>query len=159
MSCLSIAQTTHSEQVAQPIQMQLHVDLSPAERYAYSAAEWIASHRSTFRALMAFMHRQVDAGNPRTQREKVLSWAADQGIEMTDVADLKRNHNLYAALTRYMVMLRPRLARTIHFRESDLDAIDMVAIWRECVDPNTTFFARDRNEARYLVDIDDVSAQ
>lgn len=136
----------------QGTQLRIHWDLSDGERYAYDAAYWVRDHAAAFKALMAFMHRQVDAGNPCTTRSDVLAYARESGIEMSAVADVKRDHNLYAGLTRYMVMLRPRLARTIRFRESKLDPVDMRAVWHEVVKSDTIFLARDRREAQRKVD-------
>ena len=140
-------------------QMQIHWDLNTPERYAYSGAEWIAGHWKGFVETMAFIHSRVDAGDPRTTRSDVFAWAKQTGMEMSDVAEVVRNHNLYAVLTRYMVMLRPRLCRTIHFKHSGLDDIDLAAIWHEVVRPETVFFARDAEEAKRLVEMGDSSAQ
>ena len=149
-------QTT--EQQIGPIQMQIHWDLTDGERYAYDAAYWVRDNKATFQALMAYMHRQVDAGNPCTTRSDVLSYARESGMEMSVIADVKRDHNLYAGLTRYMVMLRPRLARTIGFRKSKLDPVDMVAVWHEVVNAGTFFLARDRKEAQRMVELNDAAA-
>lgn len=78
---------------------------------------------------------------------------------MSDVACVVRNHNLYAGITRYMVMLRPRLCRTVHFKRSEMDDLDLVAIWREVAKPEVVFYARDVEEARRLVEMGDASAQ
>lgn len=144
--------------VPEGIQMQIHWDLSDGERYAHDAARWVRDHKAAFRALMSYMHGQVDAGNPCTTREDALSYAREKGMEVSVIADIKRDHNLYAGLTRYMVMLRPRLARTIRFRKSKMDPVDMVAIWHEVVDSRTFFFARDRMEAQRMVEIGSAEA-
>ena len=138
---------------AKAVQMRIHWDLSDAERRIYDAAYWVRDHGSAFKALMAFMHRQVDAGNPCTTRDDVLAYAREAHLGMSLSDDLKRDHNLYAALTRYMVMLRPRLARTIRFRKSRMDDYDMAAIWHEVVNAGTFFLARDRMEAQRLMEI------
>ena len=140
-------------------QMTIHWDLSPAERYAYSAAEWAHTHWRDFVRLKAYLHRQVDAGDPRTTRSDVLAWAKQEGVGMSDVATVVRNHNLWAGLARYMVMMSPRLCRTVHFKRSEMDDLDLVAIWHEVAKPDTHFFARDVEEARRLVEIGDASAQ
>lgn len=139
-------------------QMAIHFDLTDGERYAYSAAEWIATHWDDFVQCMAYVHRQVDAKNPRTTRDDVIAWSRREQVAMTDVAEVVRNHNLWAGVARYMTMLRPRLARTLHFRHSVMDEVDMVAIWHEVVRSDTTFLARDYEEAKRLVEIGDISA-
>lgn len=137
---------------AQGTQMRIHWDLSDAERRIYDAAYWVRDHGAAFKALMAFMHRQVDAGNPCTTRDDALAYARGAHLGVSLSADLKRDHNLYAALTRFMVMLRPRLARTIRFRESEMDKYDMAVVWHEVVNAGTFFLARDRKEAQRLVE-------
>lgn len=140
-------------------QIQIHFDLSDAERHAYSAAEWIAGHWHEFVNCMAYVHRQVDAGNPRTTRDDVIAWSRRERIAVSDVSEVVRDHNLWAGVARYMTMLRPRLARTLHFRRSYMDDIDMVAIWHEIVRADTVFLARDYLEAKRLVDMGDAAAQ
>lgn len=129
-----------------------------ARNIAYDACAWIKANPRDFRALMAVMHHQVDIGNPCTKQGEIESYARQMGMTI-DVADVfSHNRTLYPALTRYMVMLRPRLARTINFRKSKLDAIDLEAIWREVVNSRTTFLASDRFEAEQLIAMEDVSA-
>lgn len=157
--------TTHPQrekeicpQEPQGKQLKIHWELTDGERYAYDAAHWIRDNKAAFQALMRYMHQQVDSGNPCTTREDTLSYAREKGMEVSVIADIKRDHNLYAGLTRYMVMLRPRLARTIGFRKSKMDPVDMVAIWHEVVDSRTFFFARDRKEAQRLVELNSAEA-
>ena len=129
-----------------------------AQNIARDACYWIKANPRDFRALMAIMHHQVDIGNPCTKQGEIESYARAMGMTI-DVADVfSHNRTLYPALTRYMVMLRPRLAKTIRFRRSKLDEIDLEAIWREVVNASTTFLARDRFEAEKLVGMEDVSA-
>ena len=129
-----------------------------ARNIAYDACAWIKANPRDFRALMAVMHHQVDIGNPCTKQGEIESYARAMGMTI-DVADVfSHNRTLYPAITRYMVMLRPRLAKTINFRKSKLDEIDLEEVWREVVNAGTTFFAHDRFEAERLVDIGDVSA-
>jgi len=139
-------------------QTQIHFDLSPAERVAYDACGWIRDHREAFRKLMAYFHSQVDAGNPRTTRDDAMAWCRENAINMSVLDEIARDHSLYACISRFAVMLRPRLARTIRFRKSQLDDIDLAQAWHETVDSRTTFLAKSRKEAEHLVEIGDVSA-
>ena len=136
-------------------QMEFHFGLSPAERQAYDVCYWIKENRETFRKLMHLMHRRVDEGCPRTRRDDVVSYATEMGLPITVIDGLRHDHNLFAGLSRYAVMLRPRLARTLHFRKSALDDIDLVSIWHEVVDPRTTFIAKNRREAEHMVELKD----
>lgn len=138
--------------------MQLHFGLSEAERTAYDVCAWVKGNRDSYKRMLRLFHEQVDSGNPRTRRDDVVSFARDMGLPVSVVDDLKHDHNLFAGLSRYAVMLRPRLARTLHFRKSKLDDIDLIPIWHEVVDPRTTFLAKNRREAEHLVEIGDASA-
>lgn len=140
-------------------QMEFHFGLSKGERLAYDTAYWIRDNGRAFKTLMAVMHHQVDIGNPCVKQGEIESYVRQAGIKFDVIDAFRHNRNLYPGLTRYMVMLRPRLARSVHFRKSMLDDVDMVAIWHEIVDPHTLFLAENRKEAERLVAIGDVSAQ
>lgn len=139
-------------------QMTFHFGLSPAERTAYDVCYWVRDNREAFRALMAVFHHQVEVGNPCVKQGEIEHYVRESGIKLDVLDQFKHNRNLYPGITRYAVMLRPRLARSIRFRKSMLDEIDLVAIWHEVVDKNTTFLAKNRYEAEHLVEIGDVSA-
>lgn len=147
--------------VATPSQMQLvfgfgeeeDEGLSTPERHAYSAAMWIKDHRKEFKAFMHYLHVQVDQGNPCVTRSDAYAWAREQNLEISDVAGVVRNHNLYPILARYACMLRPRLTKVLHFRGSQVDALDLVSIWQECVNASTFFLAKDYLEAKRLVEL------
>lgn len=120
---------------------------------------WVKQHRGHFRTIMHLIHREVSDGNPCVQRGDIYKLARDAGMSISDAKELKRDHNLWPGISRYMVMLRPRLARSINFRKSKLDKVDLVGIWHDNVDAGTVFFAKDRFEAKRLCDIEDVTAQ
>lgn len=139
--------------------VKFHFDATPGERAAYDACYWIKDNPEEFKALMAVIHHQVDIGNPCVKQGEIESYVRESGIKLDVIGTFSHNRNLYPGITRYMVMLRPRLARAINFRKSRLDVVDMVAIWHEIVNPRTVFLAKDRYEAEHLVAIDDVSAK
>ena len=138
--------------------MAIHFDLTPGERAAYDVCYWIRDNRDQFKALMAVIHHQVDKGNPCVKQGEIESYVRQSGIKLDVLETFSHNRTLYPGITRYMVMLRPRLARSIRFRKSKLDEVDLVAVWHEVVDSRTSFLARDRFEAEHLVAIGDVSA-
>lgn len=129
-----------------------------ARNMAYDACVWVRDNRTDFKSIMHVFHEQVDAGNPCVKQGEIEHYAREAGIVLDVAGFFRHNRNLYPALTRYMVMLRPRLARAINFRKSKLDDIDMAEVWHEVVDPNTVFLAKSRTEAEVLVAIDDASA-
>ena len=67
-------------------------------------------------------------------------------------------HDFWSVLTRYMVMLSPRLARCIDFNTAPIDDVPMQDIWHEIVNPNTVFFAESWKEAKQAVKLGDVTA-
>ena len=125
---------------------------------------WIQANPKAFKAVMAMAHREADEGNPRLTRDDAFAMLRSMRIGMADgdgepcEIDLVRNHNFWACLSRYMVMLRPRLARVLMFRKSQFDGIDLQAVWRENINASTTFLADSWQEAKRLVKIGDVSA-
>lgn len=138
-------------------QMEFHFESSPGERAAYDACYWIKDNPEQFKALMAVMNHQVDLGNPCVKQGEIEIYVRQSGIKLDVLGTFSHNRNLYPGITRYMVMLRPKLARSIRFRKSMLDSVDMASIWHEIVNPNTLFLANDRYEAERLVEMNDVS--
>ena len=85
-----------------------------AENMARDACRWVRDHPDDFKRLMAVLHHQVDAGNPCSKQGEIEWYAREMGIEVDVSGVFRCNRNLYPALTRYMAMLRPRLARTVN---------------------------------------------
>lgn len=123
-------------------QMQMTFGLPDAERNARDVCRWVRDNGS----------------RSCVKQGEIEAYVRQSGIALDVVGEFRHNRNLYPGLTRYMVMLRPRLARSIRFRRSKLDELDLAAIWHEVVDPNTVFLASSRMEAEHLVAIGDVSA-
>ena len=140
-------------------QIAFRFDVSPAESDAYEVCRWIKENRDDFKRLMVVFHRNVDDGNPCTKQGEIEHYARELGITFSNGGEFVHNRNLYPGLCRYAVMLMPRLARTIRFRKSRLDEIDLVSIWHEVVDSRTCFLADNRFMAQHLVDIGDACAR
>lgn len=130
--------------------------LSGRELAVY-CCDYVKKHPDRFKKLMHISHTEVDRGAKNLQRGDIYYLAKKLGMNISDIEDLKRDNNLWPGLTRYMVMLRPRLARVFSFRKSKLDDIDLIEIWRERVDPNTTFLANSWQEAKRNVEMDDIT--
>ena len=64
----------------------------------------------------------------------------------------RRDHNLWSALSRYMVMESPALLSAIRFRETPLDEVDLAAYWRDIVGEDR-FAAESLDEARAVWDV------
>lgn len=128
------------------------------ERLAQYGCGWIKDNKAAFNKIMHIIHLEVDSGNPSVQQGDIVKLARDHGIDIGEYPGIKRDRSLWPVITRYAVMLRPKLAKSLHFRKSKLDSVDMVAIWHEHVSAGTFFFASDWKEAKHLVEIEDVSA-
>ena len=116
------------------------------------ACLWVRDNPKLFRRLMRLAHIEAERGNTRFQRDNIYDAARRCGFAITDSRELRRDHNLYSVLARYMVMLR------INFRKSDVDDVDLVERWHELVNPRTTFLAENWREAKKAVELEDVSA-
>ncbi len=129
-----------------------------AKQMVESTCYWVKDHKTHFKTIMSLVHEQVDEGNPRVMEGDIALLARDRGIEWSYIEEIKRDHNMWAVMTRYMVMLRPRLARTLCFRKSKVDGFDMIDAWHRIVNPTTTFLASSWQEAKEMVKNDDVAA-
>lgn len=118
---------------------------------------WIEGHWPTFRSIMAIAHRAVDNGEYLSGNE-VYYRAKQAGVSISDLAEYKRDKSLWSGIARYMVMLRPRLAKCLEFRKSKLDDVDLVKVWHENVRSDTTFLASSWKEAVRLCEINDAAA-
>ncbi len=138
--------------------------MSDGQLQAERVCSWINDNPGKFRALCRIVDGEARRGNPRLTRSRAYSRAEDEGIRISDgdgtvsETDITRNHNFWPCITRYMVMLQPRRARTIRFRDSKFDRVDLASVWWDNVHAGTFFLARSRDEAKRLCDMDDVSA-
>ena len=120
---------------------------------------WIKSNRKTLNRIMHLIHKEVERGNPGVQRDHIYTLAMQSGMRVSDCDELRRNHNLWSVLTRYMVMLSPVLARSLAFRRCGIDDVDLVEAWERIIGPGTLFHARGYEDALRLIEIGDVAAQ
>lgn len=123
-----------------------------ADLLVEEACLWVKSHNGQFRTIMSLVHEQVDDGNPCVQRGDIALLARARGFGWSEVREFKCDHNLWAVLTRYMVMLSPRLTKALCFRKSKLDDVDLQAKWYEIVPGQTHFYASGWREAQRVSD-------
>ena len=129
--------------------LEVNMEIS-ARVMAESACLWVKEHPRQFKTIMRLIHEQVDDGNPCVQEGDIAMLARSSGIGWSEIKELKRDHNLWAVLTRYMVMMRPRLARALHFRHSKVDDLDLQRIWWDTVPNQTNFLAENWQEAKKM---------
>lgn len=131
---------------------------TPTDLVGYGCA-WIRDHPREFKAIMHLLHLEVESGNPRVSRGDIYMLARRRGIDVSSMPELRRDNTLWSVIARYMVMLRPKLARCLCFRKSVADEVDMVDRWHEVVGTWPTFLASTWKEAKEAVAADDCSAQ
>lgn len=108
---------------------------------------WIRHNWESLKKIMHLVHRAVDNGEI-VQRGDIYTLAKQAGMTISEARELKRDNNLWSVIARYMVMLNPRLARAINFRESGIDTIDLIGEWHSIVNGGTTFLAVSWHEAK-----------
>lgn len=136
-------------------QYRFPTDFSEAEMAAYDVCCWIRDNHTDFKRLMFIVNHQVDLGNPCVKQGELEMFVRESGMELDLGGEFRHNRNLYPGLTRYMVMLLPRLARALHFRKSKLDEVDLVGMWHFVVNPRTAFLADNRYMAERMVRVND----
>ncbi|MEG1246513.1 hypothetical protein [Gordonibacter sp.] len=121
---------------------------------------WIRDHGRGFKLVMHLVHIEAESGNPCVQRGDIYNLARRRGLGVSDVSEFRRDNTLWSVIARYMVMLRPKLARSLNFQTTRIDKdVDMVERWHEIVNPNTFFLANSWREAKEAVKADDATAQ
>lgn len=131
---------------------------SDSEMAAYDVCCWIRDHYGDFKSLISLVNRQVNLGNPCVKQGELEMYVRDSNIRLDIGEEFRHNRNLYPGITRYMVMLVPRLARALHFRKSKLDEVDLVGMWHFAVDGGTVFGADNRYMAQGMVERNDARA-
>lgn len=122
------------------------------------ACYWVKDNPAAFKRLMHLAHVEVEHGNGCFMRDNIYDAARRRGLPVSDCRELRRDHNLYSVLSRYMVMLRPKLARCINFRKSDVDDENLAERWHEIVNPSTYFLAETWRDAKAAAEAADASA-
>lgn len=111
-----------------------------------------------FFRLLDLCERALKDGAPRLRRGDIFYLARDYGFDVTVCREFKFDNNLWAPLSRYLLMFRPSLAKIICPKKADIDSIDFEHVWHEAVHPNTFFYARNWQEAVKAYEAGDVSA-
>lgn len=120
---------------------------------------WIRDHWRGFKLIMHIAHIEAESGNPCVQRGDIFILARRRGLDVSDVPELRRDNTLWSVIARYMVMLSPKIARSINYRKSKIDDVDLAERWHEIVNPNTFFLAETWGDAKKAVALEDASAQ
>lgn len=121
-------------------------DVTRARQIAAKACHWVRRHPREWEELKRICTYLMEEGD-LVQRGNLYALAGRYGIEVRLGGTFRRDHNLWSALGRYMVMERPELLSAIRFRETPLDEVDLVSYWRDIVGEDC-FVAGSLAEAR-----------
>lgn len=134
---------------------------TPLQRVEMACA-WAAKDygkpSSRWMRLVRLCERKARAGEPCIRRGDLYRMAQEEGLDITICREFRFDNNIWAPLSRYLLMFRPRLAGSIHPKKSEIDDIDLVKVWHDQVNPQTFFFAETWQEAVEAFELMDVSA-
>ena len=108
--------------------------------------------------LVRLCERMSREGAVCIRRGDLYLMALQMGMDITVCREFRFDNNIWSALSRYLLMFRPALARSIHPKRSEVDEVDLAAVWHETVNPQTFFPAATWQEAVLALDLDDASA-
>ena len=134
---------------------------TPLQR-AEMACAWAAKDygrpNGRWMRLVGLCERMMHQGAVCIRRGDLYLMAQQMGLDITVCREFRFDNNIWAPLSRYLLMFRPSLARSIHPKKSEVDELDLAAIWHEQVNPQTFFLADTWQDAVRALDLDDASA-
>ena len=134
---------------------------TPMQRVELACA-WAAKDygkpSSRWMRLVRLCERKARKGEPCIRRGDLYRMAQEEGLDITICREFRFDNNIWSALSRYLLMFRPRLAGAIHPKKSEIDDIDLVKVWHDQVNPQTFFYAETWQEAVEAFELMDVSA-
>lgn len=98
------------------------------EENARAAALWAKTHPVEWSRLLGVFSSLPKRGVPFT-RDSVYTELAKLNTEVTEDNEFARDHNMYAVLLRFAIMLWPSVAGKARLRKSAYDDLDLKAIW------------------------------
>lgn len=104
------------------------------EENARAAALWAKDHPVEWSRLLGVFDSLPKRGVPFT-RDSVYTELAKLGTEVTEDNEFARDHNMYAVLLRYAIMLWPSMAGKARLRKSAYDRLDLKSIWEDANGP------------------------
>lgn len=124
------------------------------------AAEGYGTVNSRWMRLVRLCERAYSNGETCVRRGDLYRIAQEFGLDITVCREFRFDNNLWAPLSRYLLMFRPKLARCIFPKTCDLDraGIDFARVWHERVNSQTFFPAETWQEAVEACKAQDASA-
>lgn len=124
------------------------------------AAEGYGKVTSKWMHLVRLCERARSRGEICIRRGDLYRMAQEEGLPITVCREFRFDNNLWAGLSRYLLMYRPKLASCIHPKTCDLDraGIDFARVWHDNVNAQTFFPAETWQEAVEAYKAQDASA-
>ena len=118
---------------------------------AEEACCWIkegyGSPNGRFFRLIGMLEAAAARGERCVRRGDVYRMAQEQGMSVTLCQEFRFDNNIWSALSRYLLMFRPKLAAVIHPKKASIDTVDLEEVWRDNVSPHTFFYFHTWQEA------------
>ena len=115
---------------------------TPQERVCM-ALHWIKSNPSLYIQLKQIcIEEEANERVNRLQRGDVFYIAKRRGLSASGDERFRFCNTLWPALSRYMIMDCPRLARVIKPKECEIDKLDLARLWHDVIGPHM-FVVRD----------------
>ena len=131
---------------------------TPKERIL-SACAWASeNYPYKWMKLVSLCEKEAYRGSKCLRRGDLFMVAQLQGLSMSVAEEYKFDNNIWAPISRYLLMFRPRLAQVIHPILCDLDTYDFEKIWHENVHANTFFPVSTWQQAVHAYETEDVCA-
>lgn len=122
------------------------------------AKEGYGKQDSRFFRLVNLCERAVARGEKCVRRGDIYRMAQEDGLSITVCREFRFDNNIWSALSRYLLMFRPKLAAVIHPKKAEIDTVDLEKVWHETVNARTFFPAHNWREAVEAYKLGDVCA-
>lgn len=119
---------------------------TPQER-VYMTLHWIKNNGDLYSQLKGICIEE--AANPnvnRLQRGDVFYIAKRRGLSASGGTKFRFSNTLWPALSRYMIMENPELARVLKPSECEIDRLPLAKMWHDVIGPHS-FAERDWRRA------------
>lgn len=130
-----------------------------AEMACSWAKEGYGKVDSRFMRLVKLCERAIARGEKRIRRGDLYRMAQEDGLSISVCQEFRFDNNIWSALSRYLLMYRPKLAAGIHPKKADIDSVDLIKVWHDIVNPRTFFPVNSWKEAVEAYKLEDVCAK
>ena len=110
---------------------------TPEER-VYMTLHWIKAHPDLYVKLKQIcVEEEANEAVNRLQRGDVFYIAKRRGLSASGDARFRFSNTMWPALSRFMIMDNPELARVIKPAECEIDKLDFSKMWHDVIGPHS----------------------